>query len=124
MPYYPFMQQQQPYMGYPAQPPAPAPAQSGGITWVQGEAGAKSYLVAPGSTVLLMDSENQRFFIKGADASGMPMPLRVFDYSEVTQGAAPVAQSTTEYIRRDEFDQLKALVEGLKGGAEHAESSV
>lgn len=53
-----------------------------GLVWVQGEAGAKSYIVAPGATVMLMDSEGERFFLKSADASGMPLPLRVFDYKE------------------------------------------
>ena len=45
---YPQMQAQQPQ-----QP-------QNGIQWVQGEAGAKSYLVAAGNTVMLMDSETQR----------------------------------------------------------------
>ena len=36
------------------------PAQQGGsIIWVQGESGAKSYMVAPGNTVQLWDSEAQ-----------------------------------------------------------------
>lgn len=42
-----------------------------GILWVQGEAGAKSYLVAPNTSVLLMDSENSNFYIKTTDAAGM-----------------------------------------------------
>ena len=69
----------------PATPPTTQPmAQQGnnGLIWVQGEAGAKSYLVAPGNTVMLMDSEGERFYLKSADASGMPMPLRTFDYKE------------------------------------------
>src|SRR5699024_12408433 len=33
-----------------------------GILWVQGEAGAKSNLVAPNTSVLLMDSENSQFY--------------------------------------------------------------
>ena len=52
------------------------------IIWVQGEAGAKAYPVQPGCSVVLMDSENPYFYIKMADASGMPLPLRVFEYSE------------------------------------------
>ena len=43
-----------------------------GIIWVQGEAGAKSYLVAPNNTVQLWDSEAQTIYLKSADASGMP----------------------------------------------------
>lgn len=59
---------------YPQQQPA---QQSSPIIWVQGEEGAKAYMVAAGNSVLLMDSENSTFYIKSTDASGMPQPLRV-----------------------------------------------
>lgn len=51
-----------------------------GFIWVQGEAGAKSYLVAPGSTVTLWDSEQNIIYIKSADASGMPS-IKILDYT-------------------------------------------
>ena len=57
---------QYPYYG--SQPPMPSPPmqvqpaqQSSQIIWVSGEAGAKSYLVAPGNTVMLLDAENSVF---------------------------------------------------------------
>lgn len=56
--------------------------QNNGIQWVQGEEAAKSYYVQPGKSVLLMDSESKCFYIKSVDASGMPLPLRIFDYTE------------------------------------------
>lgn len=110
------------------QPVVPAaaaqPVQQGasGIIWVQGEAGAKSYMVAPGNSVLLMDSENQVFYLKGADASGMPLPLRVFDYTERPQpqpGGSPApaqaapAQPTQDYVTREEFNALSARIDAL-----------
>ena len=52
----------------------------GGIIWVQGEAGAKSYLVAPNTTVQLWDSESQTIYLKSADASGMPS-IKTLDYT-------------------------------------------
>lgn len=58
------------------------PVSDNGILWVQGEAGAKSWAVAPGKSVMLMDSESNTFYIKSSDQSGMPMPLRIFDYTE------------------------------------------
>ena len=64
-----------------------------GILWVQGEAGAKSYLVAPNTSVLLMDSENSQFYIKTTDQAGMPT-LRTFEYKEITAGVAPTAPKT------------------------------
>lgn len=71
----PTMQMQQTQM----QPP---PSSDNGIIWVQGEAGARGYLVAPGKSVMLMDSDASVFYIKTTDPSGIPYKLRVFDYQE------------------------------------------
>lgn len=87
-----------------------------GLIWVQGEAGAKSYIVAPGNTVMLMDSEGERFYLKSADASGMPMPLRVFEYKERTETpsqafSAPVTAQNVNFdnfVTREEFEQRMA----------------
>ena len=56
------------------------------IIWVQGESAAKSYIVAPGNTVILWDSENPVLYIKTADSSGIPS-MRILDYVERTNGA-------------------------------------
>ena len=102
------------------QQPIAQPQQSGnGLIWVQGEAGAKSYLVAPGNTVMLMDSESERFYIKSADASGMPLPLRVFAYQELTQQGiqAPVVAeqaNPNNFITREEFEQRIASLTAQK----------
>ena len=71
----------------PSMTPQPMQQQSSQIIWVSGEAGAKSYMVAPGNTVMLLDAENSVFYLKSADASGMPLPLRIFDYKERTTTA-------------------------------------
>lgn len=79
--------------------------QSNGINWVQGEAGAKSYVIAPGQSVMLMDSENNVFYIKSTDPSGMPMPLRIFDYTERTQQQQKQNNPQNEFITRKEFEK-------------------
>lgn len=86
------------------------PTQNSGITWVQGESGAKSYLVGAGQSVLLMDSEGSSFYIKSSDASGMPLPLRIFDYTErnVQAPATPAANPMPDfdpdkYVTKEEF---------------------
>lgn len=87
------------------------PANDNGILWVQGEAGAKSWAVAPGKSVMLMDSESNTFYIKSSDNSGMPMPLRIFDYTErnVQQSHAPVANhteiDTSQFVTWDAFNR-------------------
>ena len=110
-----FNQQIQPQTAPPTQQPI---AQQGnnGLIWVQGEAGAKSFIVAPGNTVMLMDSEVERFYLKSADASGMPMPLRIFDYKERTEtpshafSASVTAQNVNldNFVTREEFERRMA----------------
>lgn len=105
------LQAQQYQMNQPMQQPAQPPQTNQGLLWVQGEAGAKSYLVAPNTTVLLMDSEGSRFYLKSTDNAGMPS-LRVFEYSEVSQNASQAAQSAQtnlddKYVTRQEYDALR-----------------
>ena len=82
-----------------------------GILWVQGEAGAKSWAVAPGKSVMLMDSESNTFYIKSSDQSGMPMPLRIFDYTErnAQQPQNQVLQhkeiDTSQFVTWEDFDR-------------------
>lgn len=79
-----------------------------GITWVQGEAGAKAYPVAPSNSVLLMDSESECFYIKSTDASGMPMPLRTFTYTEVVQSSNEQPKmNTSQLVTFEDLDKLK-----------------
>lgn len=102
----------------PSMPSQPLQQQSSQIIWVSGEAGAKSYLVAPGNTVMLLDAENSVFYLKSADASGMPLPLRIFDYKERTTtahqafGGSVTAESVNldNFVTRKEFDELKASI--------------
>lgn len=97
--------------------PQPVQSSTPSIVWVQGEAGAKSYLVGAGQSVLLMDSERSTFYIKSTDASGMPMPLRTFDYTERAQVVAQSPAAVSEYITREEFNAFKASLKE----ATHAE---
>lgn len=90
------------------------PQQSAPIIWVQGEEGAKAYMVAAGNSVLLMDSESSVFYIKSTDASGMPQPLRVFDYTERgKQAVEKVERKNDKFVTREEFDALRARFDAL-----------
>ncbi|MBP3655418.1 MAG: hypothetical protein J6K32_01845 [Clostridia bacterium] len=86
-------------------------AQTGGLLWVQGEAGARGYLVAPGQTVMLLDSERASFYLKSSDASGVPS-MRIFDYTERTAQAAP-AQEAAQYATREEVEELKTQLAAM-----------
>lgn len=109
-------QQMYPQYGYISQQPITPVVQSqpvandNGIIWVQGEAGAKSWAVAPGKSVMLMDSENSVFYIKTTDNSGIPLPLRIFDYTERTQQdtapAEAVQVTNSQYVTKDELKEI------------------
>lgn len=112
------------YNGFPAtyQPVYQIPQTqqtNNGIIWVQGEAGAKSYLVAPNTTVQLWDSESQTIFLKSADASGMPS-MKILDYTirDKIGSNNPVSVSDdilSGYATKEEIkavsDQMTALKE-------------
>lgn len=126
----------QPYYGYqnyqnyqPQMQPQNQTQQSNGIIWVQGEAGAKSYLVAPNSTVQLWDSESQTIYLKSADASGMPS-MRILDYTIRQNGPqiSPVTSQTQNLenaATRQDINALQAQIDIIKqqidkiGGAHH-----
>lgn len=118
--YYPqsFPQNTQPVQQVaPVQQNAPAPQGNNGLIWVQGEAGAKSYLVAPNTTVMLMDSENDVFYLKSSDASGMPMPLRVFEYKERKSADSEPNRlqrdNSPVYVTKREFDEFRGQIEAF-----------
>ena len=99
-------------MQQPAQMTQPQPQNNNGILWVQGEAGAKAWAVAPGQSVTLMDSENPALYLKSADMSGVPS-MRIFDLVErTTKPSVPPVTAPqidlSNYITRKEFDELKA----------------
>lgn len=101
----------------PQMPQAQMTQQNNGILWVSGEIGAKSYLMAPGTTVLLMDSESQKFYIKTTDMSGMPT-IRTFEYSEVYPNAQkqPIeaAEDLSErFVTRQEYNEMRARYETI-----------
>ncbi len=116
---------QQPFAAPQAAPAPAAEPQDGGITWVQGEEGAKAYMVAAGKSRLLMDAEGDSFYIKSTDVSGMPLPLRAFDYRERTvpqktpqQAQEPAAVPADAYVTRAEFEAMEekiaAIIDRLK----------
>lgn len=98
----------------------PQPQVNQGLLWVSGEVGAKSYLVAPNSTVLLMDSDSSRFYLKSADNAGMPS-LRIFEYKEVTNTPTTSVNAPNldenvlndKFVTREEYEGLKRQYESI-----------
>lgn len=119
----------QPYQNYPMQnnayPQMNTQQQQiqNGIIWVQGEAAAKSYPVAPNSSVALWDSEANVIYIKSADGSGMPS-MKIVDYTMRDTNARRAEMSPqSDFVTKDDLlpirkdiDALKAKLEGDRDG--------
>lgn len=89
-----------------------------GPFYVNGDAGARGYIVAPNQTVMLIDAdpESNTFWLKSADASGMPS-MRTFDYTERMTAQKPVQAAVNpgvEYVTRADFDRLAAHTDALE----------
>mgnify|MGYP004494120051 FL=1 len=121
-PYYPqpmpdnLMQMRQQQMMQPAPPPVPQnPVATGGVQWVSSEQEARGYLIAPNSAVALWDSTAPTVYLKQADASGKPT-LKIYDLVERAETPRTASQEKgVEFVTREEFDRLAALVGEIKG---------
>lgn len=116
----------QPVNNYPVNPynQQSQPVQNtGGLIWVQGEAGAKSYMVAPNTTVQLWDSENQVIYLKSADASGMPS-IKTLEYKlrEEPQTVFPANPiNNMDYATKAELEALRSDLEQFKQSMKEGE---
>lgn len=87
--------------------------QNSGLIWIQGEAAAKSYLVAPGTTVALWDSESQSVYLKSADASGMPS-MRILDYTIRDTAQTHQNAPRVDFATKDDINTIQAQIDEIK----------
>ena len=85
--------------------------QSQNIQYVNNKQSAEAYQLAPNSSVILMDSNQARFYMKQTDASGMAT-IKAYDFKEARE------EKPEEYVTKAEFEKFKA---SMKGG--HHEST-
>lgn len=85
--------------------------------FVQGEVGAKAYLIAPNATVTLWDSEAQVIYIK-SNLNGIPSMQRLtYSYAEAPKAPDPVNMG--DYVTRQEFE--KRISELMHKEEDHVE---
>jgi len=104
--FYPQTPQMQSFNPQPVQQPAQS---QNNMVWVQGEAGAKSFLMAPNTTVPLWDSESQTIYIKSADASGMPS-MKIIDYTIREQNHSQNKIINNDYVTKQELSDFKSEI--------------
>lgn len=82
------------------------------IVWTMGLESAKAYPLFPGRTIMLMDSENPRFFIKSVDNNGYAT-LKAYTFQEepTSQPAAP----TNNFITKEQLDMaIDSILDKMK----------
>ena len=77
------------------------------IQYVNGRQSAESYQMGANSSVILMDANLPRFYIKQTDASGMAT-IKSYDFKETE------AEKPKEYVTREEFETFKSKLKGAR----------
>lgn len=72
--------------------------------YVQGEAAAKAYPVAPGQFAVLIDTELPVIYTKTTDQFGRPLPVRILDYVERVENPP---EQVNNYVSKSDFDNFK-----------------
>jgi hypothetical protein len=72
--------------------------------YVQGEAAAKAYPVAPGQFAVLIDTELPVIYTKTTDQFGRPLPVRILDYVERIENPP---EQVNNYVSKSDFDNFK-----------------
>lgn len=78
--------------------------------FVNGEEEVEKYPVAAGLTVMLIDFNLKKFWLKSTGMNGVPQPLRVFPFTEEATKTVDIKQNG---ITREEFDALSAKLDKL-----------
>lgn len=84
------------------------------FSYVNGIEGAKAWILSPNSKILLMDSDDDRFYLKETDASGMAT-IKTYTFSQITENKTRKEKSNDEsYLTKKEFQEYKAEIDKFK----------
>lgn len=93
-----------------------APQNGGMFYFVNSQKEAEDWVVGAGQTVFFFDRNNSIFYIKSVAQNGLSQPIEVYDYtqrSEVQEDDRNII--STDYVTREEFEELKNELESMKG---------
>lgn len=95
------------------------------VVWISGgKEEANGFMVAPNSRVIIFETNSTVFYIKERDASGTPIPMRTFNYTEEAENKPhDTKKMDDKFVTRKEFDALAALVSEMKGKKRKEEKS-
>ena len=77
-----------------------------GIQYVNGIESARAYQTQPNQSILLMDSNEDKFYIVRADASNFKS-IEQYEFKKIEE-------KKVSFVTHEEFDELKELIKSLK----------
>lgn len=78
---------------------------------VQGYEGAKSFQMAPNSTIALFDANDDIFYVKVSDAGGFSS-IKAYRFTPIEDNALKNnSVMLQDYVTRAEFEELKGMIE-------------
>lgn len=91
------------------------PQTQNSLTWVSGIEGARSWYVAPNSTVALWDSESQTIYLKSADVSGMPT-MKILDYAlrDAQKPQNGLEEIKVDYLTKSDLEAVLEQIRDLR----------
>ena len=86
------------------------PQQTGSILMIQIQSDdeVNTYLVAAGTTVMLINFSTMKFWLKSTNTSGVPEPVRKFSFKEEVTHSPQ-----TNTVTREEFNNLSEKIDKL-----------
>ena len=85
--------------------------QNNNIIFVQGEVGAKSFQLQPNQSVMLLDNDDSKFYIKTTDSTGMST-LKAYRFEEIKE-EPKVSDESNKYVTKEEFNSFKSSIDSL-----------
>lgn len=115
----------QPYQTPMQPPPMATPTPNNDMIFVLGQNEAESYPVAPNATVTMWDKNQKTFYIKTANAQGIPS-MQIYDFTERPQNAPQTptehaCQCGDKFVTKEEFKALEGKYDEIMSKLEQLE---
>lgn len=109
----------QPYQTPMQPPPMATPTPNNDMIFVLGQNEAESYPVAPNATVTMWDKNQKTFYIKTANAQGIPS-MQIYDFTERVENPQKspvehVCQCGNNFILKEELNAVQGEIQEILG---------
>ena len=118
----------QPYQTSMQPPPMATPTPNNDMIFVLGQNEAESYPVAPNATVTMWDKNQKTFYIKTANAQGIPS-MQIYDFTERVENPQKspvehVCQCGDKFATKEQLNALQSKFDDISGKIEELETKI